>query len=181
MPMQSKTPLVVGAIILITLIGLAVYVSSNPRTAIAPTGTETASTTSAATGNATVGATGQSQVIAYTDSGFSPASIRITEGTTVTWVNNSSRQMWVASGNHPSHSLYDGTSESQHCVHGAPTSATVFDECIAISSGGSYSFTFDTVGSWSYHNHAHESDTGTVTVTAGQSTQINLNVNATPN
>ncbi|MDB5190208.1 MAG: hypothetical protein JWN49_534 [Parcubacteria group bacterium] len=179
--MQNKTPLVAGAVVLIILVALAVYLSSHPKTAIAPVSDENASTSAMATGNATVGASGQSQVISYTNNGFSPATVTIAEGTTVTWSNNSSRQMWVASGNHPSHTVYDGTSTNQHCVSGAPTSATVFDECAAIPSGGSYSFTFTKVGSWPYHNHIHASDMGTVVVTAGQSVQTNINVNAIPN
>ncbi len=178
--MQNKTPLIAGIVVLLILVGVAVYLSSHPKTAIAPTDTKTASTTATPTGNAAVGASGQSQVVAYSDKGFSPATVTIAEGTTVTWTNTSSRPMWVASGNHPTHTVYDGTSASDHCVNGAATSATVFDECTAIPSGGSYSFTFTKVGSWSYHNHTHASDTGTVVVTAGQSVKTNINVNAIP-
>ncbi|CAN5757351.1 hypothetical protein BH11PAT2_BH11PAT2_02420 [soil metagenome] len=181
--MQSKTPVVAGILVLLILIGLAVYFSSHPRTAVAPADTHTASSTATPTGNATVGATGQSQVVTYTDSGFAPATVGIAVGTTVTWVNNSTKKMWVASGNHPNHTLYDGTSGNEHCVSGTATSASVFDECTAIPSGGSYSFTFDKVGKWTYHNHVNASDTGEVDVTAGQSVTAAgvINVNATPN
>jgi plastocyanin len=180
--MQNKTPLVAGIVVLLILAGIAVYLSSHPKTAIAPA-TETSSTTAMATGNATVGATGQSQVITYSDKGFSPSTVTIAAGTTVTWSNTSVRPMWVASGNHPSHTVYDGTSTSQHCVSGAPSAATVFDECAAIPSGGSYSFTFTKVGSWSYHNHAHASDMGTIVVTTAPSAAAAgpINPAATPN
>ncbi|MEO6536064.1 MAG: plastocyanin/azurin family copper-binding protein [Candidatus Paceibacterota bacterium] len=180
--MQNKTPLVAGVVVLLILIGIAVYLSKHPKTAIAPS-TETSSTTATPTGNAVVGATGQSQVITYSDKGFSPANITIAEGTTVTWSNSSARPMWVASDSHPSHAVYDGTSVNQHCVSGAATSASVFDECSAIPSGGSYSFTFTKAGTWSFHNHAHPSDTGTIVVTAGQPAAGAgaLNPNATPN
>lgn len=177
--MQNKTPLIFGAVVVIILIIAAALISVRPHAAVAPT--ESASTTAPATGNASVGANGQSQIVTYTDSGFSPATVTIAEGTTVTWSNTSSRPMWVASGNHPTHTVYDGTSASQHCVSGAPTSASVFDECAAIPAGGSYSFTFSKVGSWSYHNHVHASDMGTVVVTPAVSTQANINVNAVPN
>ncbi|MDB5245034.1 MAG: hypothetical protein JWN90_139 [Parcubacteria group bacterium] len=179
--MQNKTPFIAGAVVLIILVALAVYLSSHPKTAVAPVSDENASTSAMATGNAAVGATGQSQIISYTDSGFSPANVTIAEGTTVTWSNTSSRPMWIASGNHPNHTVYDGTSTNQHCVSGAPTSATVFDECAAIPSGGSYSFTFTKAGSWSYHNHVHASDMGTVVVTAASGAAGTLNPNATPN
>lgn len=181
--MQNKTPLVAGIVVLLILIGVAVYLSSHPETAVAPTDSMTASTTGTPSGNAAVGATGQSQIITYSDKGFSPATVTIAEGTTVTWNNTSARPMWVASGNHPSHTVYDGTSTNEHCVSGAATSASVFDECAAIPSGGTYSFTFTKAGSWSYHNHAHASDMGTVVVTAAPAATAagTINPNATPN
>ena len=122
-----------------------------------------------ATGNATVGANGKSVVISYTNSGFAPKTVTVTQGTTVTWINNSSGMMWVASNDHPDHTDYDGTSRAEHCVNNAPTSAQVFDECTAIPQGGSFSFTFGKAGTWGFHNHMHESDQGTVTVTAAPS------------
>ncbi len=150
----------------VIIIIAAFVLSSHNHSAVVPSETATTTaTTQTGLGNASVGATGASQVITYTDSGFSPSSITVTEGATVTWVNQSSGKMWVASGNHPSHTLYDGTSASDHCANNAPDSATVFDECTATLNGGSFSFTFGKSGSWTYHNHVHASDQGTVVVT----------------
>ncbi len=103
--------------------------------------------------------------VTYTDSGFSPASVTVTQGQTVIWVNQSSHSMWVASAVHPTHTVYGGTNKNAHCAEGY-TGSMPFDECAAVTSGSSYSFTFDKVGDWKYHNHANVADFGSVTVTA---------------
>lgn len=99
----------------------------------------------------------------YTDQGFSPKSVSISLGTVVTFVNQSSGNMWVASAVHPAHAAYSGTSLSQHCPD---TTNISFDECTAVASGNSFSFTFTKAGTWKYHNHTKASDFGAVTVTA---------------
>src|SRR3989344_341887 len=119
-----------------------------------PVATETAATTSVASPGVTV---------AYTDQGFSPNSITVSLGTTVTFVNQSSGGMWVASAKHPDHTVYSGTSLSQHCPD---TTNSTFDACTASAPGGSYSFTFNKEGTWKYHDHVNASQFGTVIVTA---------------
>lgn len=84
----------------------------------------------------------------YTDSGFSPAIITVKKGTMVTFVNQSSSAMWVASNPHPTHSLLPG-----------------FDELTSVVRGGKYQYTFNKVGTWKYHNHPNAGDMGTVVVT----------------
>lgn len=101
--------------------------------------------------------------VVYTNQGFSPKSVTVSTGTQVTFVNQSSGGMWVASAMHPSHEVYSGTTLSQHCPD---TADMAFDECTDVSSGGTFSFTFDKVGMWKYHNHVETSNTGSVTVTA---------------
>lgn len=101
--------------------------------------------------------------VTYTDQGFSPKSVTVPAGTTVTFVNQSTGGLWVASAMHPSHAAYSGTSASQHCPD---TTGTAFDECAAVALGSSYSFTFTKVGSWKYHNHVQATDFGAITVTA---------------
>jgi plastocyanin len=98
--------------------------------------------------------------VTYDGSAFSPSTVTIKKGDTVTW-NDSSGQMWVASSPHPAHTGYDGTSRTTHCAPGY-TGATPFDQC---SPGATYTFTFDKVGSWSYHDHMNPSSFGTVVVT----------------
>ncbi len=99
--------------------------------------------------------------VVYTDSGFSPSTLTIKAGNSVTFKNQSSAGMWVASASHPSHTVYSGTSLQQHCPDGV---ATAFDECVAVTSGGSWSFTFNKSGSWGYHNHPNASKFGKIVV-----------------
>ena len=101
--------------------------------------------------------------VIYTDSGFSPKSVNISVGDSIKFINNSSKNMWVASDPHPVHTGYDGTSTSQHCVAGY-TGAAPFDQCASGAKGASYTFTFSKPGSFGFHNHNSHSDTGTVVV-----------------
>lgn len=104
----------------------------------------------------------QSVVVTYTDSGYSPNTVNIKAGTTVTWRDQSSEGMWTASDVHPAHTLYDETSLKEHCTN--PTSNT-FDECRTVQPGSSWSFDFNKIGTWKYHNHVDPGMVGTVIVT----------------
>lgn len=131
-----------------------------------PTSTTTNGTSSTNTGtNTSTGGTGGTQAktvtVQYSESGFSPASVTVSQGDTVRFVNSSSRDFWPASAVHPTHAEYDGTSLQQHCAGGTSES---FDACGRIAPGNSYSFTFDTPGIWSYHDHLSASHTGSVEV-----------------
>lgn len=113
--------------------------------------------------NATSGTPGAVQnsenvTITYTDQGFSPKLLTVSKGTAVEFVNQSGRPMWVASNEHPTHTIYGGTSRTQHCPD---TAGTSFDQC---STGNSFIFTFDRTGSWNYHNHTAASDGGIIVV-----------------
>lgn len=85
--------------------------------------------------------------VSYTDSGFVPKSVVVKPGTTVTFVNNSSGQMWVASAVHPTHQELPG-----------------LDQLEAVGAGGKYAYTFTKVGNWRYHNHYLSAQTGTIVV-----------------
>lgn len=98
--------------------------------------------------------------IYLTESGFQPSDLTIQQGETVTWINNASNPMWVASDEHPSHTRYAGSALYQHCQSGDQTEAA-FDQC---SSGDEFSFTFEKTGDWSYHNHNRAVQGGTITV-----------------
>lgn len=88
----------------------------------------------------------EDNTIYLTDSGFEPENIIVEQGETVTWINNASSSMWIASNQHPTHTEYSGTSISEHCNGGEES----FDQC---QNGDEYSFTFDQQGTWGYHNH----------------------------
>ena len=104
--------------------------------------------------------TSLSASVAYTSSGPSPKTVTIKKGGTVTWTNQTSGDMWIASAPHPTHTGYDGTTEQTHCAAGY-AGAAPFDEC---RNADTYSFTFNKVGSWNYHNHENPNQFGTVVV-----------------
>ena len=89
----------------------------------------------------------QTLEVSYTVSGFSPGSLIIKTGETVTFTNNSNLQMWVASNPHPIH-----------------TKLSEFDNRKGVSNGETYSFTFKTPGEYSYHNHLNPGDGGTIII-----------------
>lgn len=93
--------------------------------------------------------------ITYTDTGYSPATVRIKVGETVTFKNQSSQTMWTASAVHPTHRAYPTTGG---CL------GSTFDACKGVQPGDSWSFKFDIAGAWKYHNHLNPSATGTVVV-----------------
>lgn len=95
----------------------------------------------------TSGVVAAKSAVDYTDNGFTPKSITVKVGTTVTWTNKASDKMWVASAPHPTHTALPG-----------------FDELSGADKGGSYSYTFTKVGNWKYHNHLDPKDFGAVVV-----------------
>lgn len=108
-----------------------------------------------ATGNATVGANGASTIVTYTDTGFSPVEQTIAPGTTVTWVNQSSRTMWIES--------------AENRGSGCAKPGSTLDACKGIGKDGTYSYTFTALGTFNYVNHAQISDGGTIIVTNASS------------
>jgi plastocyanin len=132
-----------------------------------PSGTPgTQSTSTATSSNAgvsadinagvTTGSVPTSATVTLTANGFSPKSVTIKKGGTITWKNSGTGSMWVASAQHPTHTAYDGTTLAQHCPSGDS-----FDQC---KNGTTYSFAFDQAGSWNYHNHSNTSQFGTIIV-----------------
>lgn len=103
----------------------------------------------------------EQNIVTYTDSGYSPNTLRVKTGATVIFKNDGSRAMWTASAVHPSHTVYSGTSLGEHCPDAA---GTAFDACAGIQTGNSWSFTFTKKGAWKYHNHLSPGDTGTIVV-----------------
>ena len=94
------------------------------------------------------GGVAERSVVTFTDNGFSPSPLTVAVGTTVTFVNESSKGMWVASAVHPTHKVLPG-----------------FDQLKSTARGGMYEYTFTKVGTWNYHNHVAPQDTGSVIVT----------------
>lgn len=85
--------------------------------------------------------------VKYTDNGFTPDKIEISEGDMVEFRNESSMNMWVASANHPSHEKL-------------PT----FDQFRAFTKGSVYRYVFKRAGTWEYHDHLNPSLGGVIIV-----------------
>ncbi len=91
-------------------------------------------------------ASSQTNSVTLTSSGFTPQSIMVKAGTTVTWTNNSGATATVDSANHPIHLAY------------SPLNLGNF------ASGETLSLVFDRPGTYKYHNHLNASQTGVVVV-----------------
>ena len=90
-----------------------------------------------------------------TSEGFSPSTLTITQGTTVTFTNTDTSSHRPASNPHPTHTGYP---EEGTC------SGSSFDSCDPIATGESWSFTFNEEGTWNYHDHMSPGLTGTIIV-----------------
>lgn len=91
--------------------------------------------------------THKTYTISFTNSCYSPDTITIANGDTIKFSNNSNKDMWPASDNHPSHTIYPE-----------------FDAGQSIAPGGSYSFTFTKTGTWGFHDHNKPNCDGVITV-----------------
>jgi plastocyanin len=154
-----------GAIILIAGVAFAFTRSKDEASEYASDTTGT--TTGSEVTSDAVGAAGGTMLagdvlpttatVTYDGNEFTPSTLTVMEGTTVTFKNESDQNMWIGSNDHPTHTLYPEKSEGD-CL------GSSFDECAAVGRGGEWSFTFDEVGTWGYHNHAKARNTGTVVV-----------------
>lgn len=99
------------------------------------------------TDNPSTDVTREDKLVTYTNSGFSPSSLTIKQGATVTFRNDSDNPLWVASNPHPTHTGLSG-----------------FDAGKNFDKGETYTFTFTKTGTWGYHNHPNSADTGEVIV-----------------
>src|SRR3989344_1437895 len=101
-----------------------------------------------------------SAAVSYDGKAYSPASVTIKKGGTVTFTDTTSGMMWVATAMHPDHMGYDGTLRSEHCASGY-TGEKPFDQC---TKGKNFSFTFKKVGEFPYHDHVNATVFGKVIV-----------------
>jgi len=74
-------------------------------------------------------------VVSITEAGFSPATIKVSPGTTVTWTDNDTQPHWVASDPYPTDTGLSG-----------------FNAREALQNGDQYSFTFAKTGTFTYHD-----------------------------
>lgn len=88
----------------------------------------------------------ENTTITYADNGFSPASLSVASGTTVTIKNTSSSTLQFDSDPHPQHTANPELNVGM------------------IAAGASKTFTVTTTGSHGFHDHLNSSQTGTLVV-----------------
>lgn len=121
---------IIVAIILVILIVVVVFVVDLPAI---KKSTSPESTPIRVSRDSQVEATATVEI---TSAGFNPATISVNEGTVVNFINNDSRDHWIASDPHPAH-----------------TNLLGFDSQAPVETGQSYSFLFEGGGKYSYHDH----------------------------
>ena len=95
--------------------------------------------------------------VTYTNDGFAPSALTIPVGSSVSFLNNSNRNFWPASAQHPTHRVYPEQTDDD-------CSGSSFDACQSIPSNQSWSFTFNEVGEWGYHDHLSPGKFGVIRV-----------------
>lgn len=120
-----------------------------PKDALVPPtdGSNPVITDEAVGAGGTKGGVQETFMFTYTDAGFSPKQLTVKKGDTVSFINQSSGAMWVASAVHPTHQVLPG-----------------FDQKKSVAKGGTYVYTFEKVGTWQFHNHMSPEMTGSVAV-----------------
>lgn len=93
--------------------------------------------------------------VEITAAGFSPKTLTISAGETVTFANKDAAPHWPASAVHPTHAVYP---ETGGCI------GSKFDACRGLNQGESFAFTFNAKGTWKYHDHLNPGTTGTIEV-----------------
>lgn len=86
-------------------------------------------------------------VVSITATGFSPATVTVPKGSTVTFRNGDTKPHWVASNPHPVHTGLAG-----------------FDAGAPIPPGQTYVFQFTQAGTFGYHDHLNPGVQGQVVV-----------------
>jgi len=86
-------------------------------------------------------------VIEYKNGMFNPATLRVLVGTKVTFVNKGTKEVWPASGRHPTHEICPG-----------------FDALKGLKNGETYPHVFDKPAECPFHNHLAPAEHGSIEV-----------------
>jgi len=101
-------------------------------------------------------------IVFINDNGFFPNKVKISAGTSITWINEGKRNHWPASDFHPTHTKYPGSGIAK-C--GTGEEAKTFDACNGLKKRENYTFTFDKAGAWTAHDHIYPGLTMAIEVT----------------
>lgn len=155
--MNRKELILIALVVAIIALGWIMYgknISGNPRSVALQQEQTSANLATAQVSGFFIDKT-YVVIVTYADSGFSPSEITIPKGSAVIFRNYSSKKMRVASNPHPAHNEYPATGG---CVGSA------FDSCDNIPQKVSWSFVFDSPGTWGYHDHLNPGKGGVVIV-----------------
>ena len=95
---------------------------------------------------------GFQEVVTYTDRGFEPLHLSITQGDTVRFTNSSHQMLWVAADGV---ALYPITGDC---------GSSALDSCHPLEPGAFWEFTFTESGTWGVTNNLEKSKVGIVEV-----------------
>jgi plastocyanin len=133
---MKKTTITIGAILVIVVIGIVIWMTNQN------TSPPTTNTTPSSSSNTTA----TPSTITYSSDGFSPATLTVKSGATVTIKNTSDEDLQFESNPHPAHT--DDTDLNVGLV----------------AAGQTKTFTVTKTGTFGYHNHLDPSDTGHIVV-----------------
>lgn len=148
MDSRTRNIIIIAAIIVIVLVGVWFLVARNDddsETAVSENTNVPSESTPSATPESSSEIT-----ITITDAGFSPTSAAIKSGGTITWVNNSSRDVQIGANPHPEHTGNREVSGGEYTLVVAP--------------GQQKSITVEKTGTFGFHNHLNSSQEATVIV-----------------
>lgn len=156
--LKMKTQSILTLVVLIALFALLVGCGTEKEKVVSPQKMPLLPPAPVQSDNR-VAKNGDSVTIEMRNDGFFPKSLSVSAGANVLFVNKGNKAVWPASDNHPTHTLYPGSS-IRKCTSGE----IIFDACQGIPPGGAWSFRFSEKGSWGYHDHISPGMRGVVLV-----------------
>lgn len=139
--MSRNNLFIIIAILLILAAGF--YFVNSTKTTVSPVSTDTTTPTDTSTPSANI----KENRVIISASGFTPQTITIKTGSSITWTNTDSVSHTVNSDPHPTHTI-----------------SSLLNQAGTIKAGESKSLTFPTAGTYKYHDHLNPSSSGTVVV-----------------
>lgn len=131
---------VIAGVVLLVVIGGGIFLAVSKKDS-KPSNTNPQSNSPSKSTETNINSPAETNTVEISNFAFTPANITVKKGTEVTWTNKDSVV----------HTVSGDTSDG-------PNSSS-------LSNGDTYSFTFNTAGTFGYHCNPHQSMHGTVTVT----------------
>lgn len=153
--MSKNAYIVLVVVVVLIVVGAKVYFANTDESSSSNNSSSPVQSTGTPIGTSLNNEEKEKGYVDYTDSGYVPGVLRVKKGDTVTFHNESSKEVWTASAMHPTHAVYPVTGG---CI------ASAFDECKSDPPDSEWSFKFDLNGEWKYHNHVNPRHFGTIIV-----------------